>query len=105
MKKRWIRAAALLMSAALCAGLWGCAPAEEAGAPSQDSPAQTQAAPPAGQDGEGAFRMTQEGSVRNEKFREREEFAGFIGRAESKFRRPRRSPHLIFRNRSMARKV
>lgn len=85
MKKRWIRAAALLMSAALCAGLWGCAPAEEAGAPSQDSPAQTQAAPPAGQDGEGAFRMTQEGSVRNEKFREREEFAGFIGRAESKF--------------------
>lgn len=46
MKKRWIRAAALLMSAALCAGLWGCAPAEEADAPEQSTPAQEQSAPP-----------------------------------------------------------
>ena len=32
-----------------------------------------------------AFRMTQEGTVRNEKFREQEEFADFIAAAESKF--------------------
>ena len=32
-----------------------------------------------------AFRMTQEGTVRNEKFREQEEFADFIAAAESRF--------------------
>ena len=88
MEKRWFRPAAALLCAALCASMWGCAPAEKDIEPGQSSPApsaQTGAASPSEQGGEGAFRMTQESSVRNEKFREREEFAGFIGRAESKF--------------------
>ena len=85
MKKRWPEKAALLACAALCASLWGCAPAEkDIDVPGQNAPT-PEAASPSEQGGEGAFRMTQEGSVRNEKFREREEFAGFIGRAESKF--------------------
>ena len=79
MKKRLFRWAALAAAAALCLSAWGCAPAEK----DIDVPGQNAPTPPA--QTEGAFRMTQEGSVRNEKFRERKEFAGFIGRAESKF--------------------
>ena len=79
MKKRLFRWAAVAAAAALCLSAWGCAPAEK----DIDVPGQNAPTPPA--QTEGAFRMTQEGSVRNEKFRERKEFAGFIGRAESKF--------------------
>ena len=79
MKKRLFRWAAVAAAAALCLSAWGCAPAEK----DIDVPGQNAPPPPA--QTEGAFRMTQEGSVRNEKFRERKEFAGFIGRAESKF--------------------
>lgn len=86
MKKRWFHAAALLTAAALCALLCACGQAGETEpTPAPTPPARAESAPPAEEGGGNAFRMTQEGSVRNEKFREREEFAGFIGRAESKF--------------------
>lgn len=90
MKKKCKRAAALLLSLALAAALCACGDAGgEVQSPAQEpSPTPAEDASPGGgtqsQTPEG-FRLPQESAVRNEKFREREEFADFLARAESKF--------------------
>lgn len=75
MKTHWKRAAALLLALLLAAAACGCTQGSGTPSPGQSG----------GPDSESGFRLTQASSVRNEKFREREEFADFIGRAESKF--------------------
>lgn len=75
MKTLWKRTAALLLAFFLAAAVCGCA--QDSGTPSPGQSGEP--------DGESGFRLTQTSSVRNEKFREREEFADFIGRAESRF--------------------
>ncbi|MCI8423048.1 MAG: hypothetical protein HFF50_05910 [Lawsonibacter sp.] len=86
MKLRYIVAAAVLLSLTLSScspqpgGAASSLPVEGAASVSSSQGSSQDAnTPPA------AFRMTQEGSVRNEKFREREEFADFLAVAESSF--------------------
>lgn len=85
MKLRYMAAAAALLSLALSScspqpgGAAGSPPVEGPASVSSQVSSQDANTPPA------AFRMTQEGSVRNEKFREREEFADFLAAAESSF--------------------
>lgn len=82
--------AALLLAALITLSLAGCGGTNAA--PSS-APPPAEPASPAGEPSseaetppeEKAFRMTQASSIRNEKFREREEFAGFLGMAESCF--------------------
>ena len=88
MKKHW--AAALLTAVLLSLSLLGCgggtAPGQSQPAPppaeAPHSPAESE--PPAPEVHDPAdFRMKQDSSVRNEKFREQEEFGEFLGMAES----------------------
>lgn len=88
MKKRWTAAAVL--AALLLLSLFGCGgsgvtPSESQPAPPSET-ASTGSAPeepPAEAHDPADFRMKQESSVRNEKFREQEEFGAFLGMAES----------------------
>lgn len=93
MKKKFKRAAALLLALTLAAALCACGDAggevqspsqepEESTAPSEST---SPSASPDGSQAPDGFHLPQEGSVRNEKFREKEEFAGFLSRAESQF--------------------
>ena len=88
MKKRWTAAAVL--AALLLLSLFGCGGSGENPNESQPAPppetASTGSAPeepPAEAHDPADFRMKQESSVRNEKFREQEEFGAFLGMAES----------------------
>lgn len=81
--RKWIP---ILLAAALLLSACGQTAQEpDAAPPEQDPPPQTDAGTDGAEEPSQTFRMTQESSVRNEKFREREEFADFIGRAESQF--------------------
>ncbi len=87
MKRKWI---ALLTAALLAVSLVGCGAPAGAGssqpaAPAEPSSQPESEAPPSEEPAHdpGAFRMSQTGSVRNEKFREQEEFGEFLGLAES----------------------
>lgn len=87
MKTRWIAlltAALLVLTLAGCGGARNTGPSQPA-APEESSSQPESEAPPAGDSAHdpGDFRMTQKSSVRNEKFREQEVFADFLGLAES----------------------
>ena len=88
MKKRWTAAAVL--AALLLLSLFGCGgsgvtPSEGQPAPPPEtaSTGSVPEEPPAEAHDPADFRMKQESSVRNEKFREQEEFGEFLGLAES----------------------
>lgn len=89
MNKNLKRAAALLLALVLAASLCSCGDSGgEVQQPQTPSPSPSESPSPSGEtecSEPTGFRLPQESAVRNEKFREKEEFADFVSRAESKF--------------------